>query len=114
MGTVTEQLASAFRDGRPRSELLADGLDVIGAVPAPVWFMFLVPDATPGELHDQAAEVSLDRVLVAPDHEIAWGEYQVDGGPPQFWCLALRVVDGRVTQAMPFDDLDAARWYAGL
>lgn len=114
MATVTEELVSAFHAGRPRSRLLADGLEVIGTVPAPVWLALLVPDAAPGELRDQAAEVSLERVIVAPDHEIAWGEYQVDGGPPRFWCLVLRLVDGRVTQAMPFDDLDAARWYAGL
>lgn len=114
VATVVEELLDGLWAGRSRAALLAERLEVHGPVPEAVWLALLVPDATLAELRESGAEVSLDQVLVGPEHEVAWGEFHADGGPPTFWCLAIRVEDGRATQAVHFDDLDAARWFAGL
>lgn len=114
MATLVQELISAFGAGRSRADLLAPALGVEGPVPEPVWLALLVPDASAEELAERGMAVSLEQVLVGPEHEVAWGEYRTDGGSPAFWCLALRVEDGRVAEAVHFDDLDAARWYAGL
>ncbi len=114
MATLVQTLVTDFRAGRPRSRLLAPDLQVTGPVPELVWLALLVPDASAAELRERGGEISLEQVLVGPEHEVAWGEYHADGDAPSFWCLVVRVVDGRATEAVHFDDLDAARWYAGL
>ena len=73
-----------------------------------------MPDGSAAELRERGGEIALEQVLVGPEHEVAWGEYHTDGDAPSFWCMVLRVEDGRATEAIHFEDLDAARWYAGL
>jgi hypothetical protein len=111
---VVRRWLSAFEDGGGRDGLLADGFRMVGEAQGAPVLAFAVPGATRAELRRRGMTITFDDVLEAPDGALVWGEWTRDGDEPEFYCVVLTTQDGQIVEAWFFDDLDHARWAAGL
>lgn len=111
---MVQRWLSAFEDGGDRDGLLADGFRMVGEAQGAPVLAFAVAGANRAELERRGLQISFDDVLAAPDGALVWGEWSSDGGEPEFYCVVLTTENGQIAEAWFFDDLDHARWAAGL
>jgi len=93
----------------------ADDFRLIGEGRGAPVLVFGVPGATAAELSARGMAISVDDVTPGPDdHVVIWGTWTEDGDEPETFHVVLKVQDGRFAEARFFDELEPARWYAGL
>lgn len=108
-------IIEAFTADAPRAASFADGFRVVGVAEGAPLLAFGVPTAGASELDGRGMRISFDEVTPsAGDHVLVWGTWSGDGQEERTYHVVAEVRDGRVAESRFFDDIEHARWFAGL
>lgn len=112
---VVNALMEAFSTGAPRLELFGAGFRVVGpGIGAPL-LAFGIPGASGGELAVRGMRLSFDGVTPSDgDHVLVWGTWSGEDHDEATYHVVLEVQDGHVVETRFFEQLESARWFAGL
>lgn len=111
--TVQEFLdAFAGEDGRDGH--LADAFRLVGEVQGAPVLVFAVEGASARELAARGMDVTFDGIEASGDHVLVWGTWSGDDVDQAIYHVVLEVAGGQIQEARFFDDVDQARWFAGL
>lgn len=112
---VVNAVIEAFSTGSARIELFGAGFRVVGpAIGAPL-LAFGIPGAHAGELAGRGMGLSFDGVTPSDgDHVLVWGTWSGEDHDEATYHVVLEVQDGQVVETRFFDQLENARWFAGL
>lgn len=112
---VVNAILDAFRAGTSRTALFADGFRVEGPGLGAPLLAFAMPGAAAGELDQRGMRISVEQVLPSKgDHVLVWGMWSGGDHDDATYHVVLEVQDGRVVETRFFDELEQARWFAGL
>jgi len=111
-------LTQAFLDAFHRDDAMpvfAADFRLAGEVHGAPDLVFGVPGATAAELATRRMTITFDDMLEGPDgHVVVWGISTRDDADLEVYHVVLTVRDGAFAEARFFDEIEQARWYAGL
>lgn len=111
-------LTRAFLDAFDRDDAMpafASDFRLAGDVHGAPALVFGVPGATAAELATRGMTITFDDMLQGPDgHVVVWGISTRDGAGLEVYHVVLTVEDGAFVEARFFNEIEQARWYAGL
>jgi hypothetical protein len=110
-----QEFLTAFSDGGSTTGMFADDFQLVGEARGAPVLAFGVPGASLREVMARNMAITFDGVAVSScDHALVWGTAASDGDEPATYHVVLTVQCGRIAEARFFDDMERARWYAGL
>ena len=112
---TVRDIIEAFTADAARAASFADGFRVVGTAEGAPLLAFGVPAAGASELDGRGMRISFDDVTPsAGDHVLVWGTWSGDGRDERTYHVVVEARDGSVVESRFFDDIEHARWFAGL
>lgn len=111
---VVKAFLDGFTGGDGHGRRMADSFRLVGEAQGAPVLVFAVEGATARELTARGMEITFDEIEGGDEHVLVWGTWSGDGVDRELYHVVLQVSDGVIEEARFFDDLEQARWFAGL
>lgn len=104
------EIIEAYTAGEPRRALFAEDFHVVGEAPETLLRAFAIPGA-----RADGGRVTFEGITPSDGgHVLVWGTWSSDGETDATYHVVIEVRDGQAVESRFFDELEDARWFAGL